>query len=127
MKILFNEIAPKMHIFRAMRIGGYMLLQHCSSRWGVIKFLIIKWGVTKNIAKVLHDFWKFMPPLFQRKWWPPNSSNWNNYFYPAKLQPLFLFTDFSTYKKHGLQRSTTDDCSLRMHSNVYHLHLMTVD
>ena len=31
---LFNEIAPKMHIFRATRIGGYMFLQHCSSGWG---------------------------------------------------------------------------------------------
>ena len=34
MKILFNEIAPKMHIFRATRIGGYMFLQHCSSGGG---------------------------------------------------------------------------------------------
>ena len=34
MKILFNEIAPKMHIFHATRIVGYMFLQHCSSRGG---------------------------------------------------------------------------------------------
>ena len=34
MKVLFNEIAPKMHIFHATRIGGYMFLQHCSSGWG---------------------------------------------------------------------------------------------
>ena len=31
---LFNEIAPKMHIFRTTRIGGYMFLQHCSSGGG---------------------------------------------------------------------------------------------
>ena len=38
MKILFNEIAPKMHIFCATRIGDYMFLQHCtSSGVGVIK------------------------------------------------------------------------------------------
>ena len=43
LNILFNEIAPKMHIFRATRIGGYMFLQHCSSGGGgVIKFLNIK-------------------------------------------------------------------------------------
>ena len=34
MKILFNEIAPKMHIFHATSIGGYMFLQHCSSGGG---------------------------------------------------------------------------------------------
>ena len=33
-KILFNEIAHKMHIFCATCIGGYMFLQHCSSRGG---------------------------------------------------------------------------------------------
>ena len=42
LEILFNEIAPKMHIFRVTRVGGYMFLQHCSSEGGVIKFLIIK-------------------------------------------------------------------------------------
>ena len=66
-----------MHIFHAMRIGGYILhttlygsaagctcrslhifLQHCSSGWGVIKFLIIKWGGGhKNIAKVLSEIY----------------------------------------------------------------------
>ena len=34
MNILFNEIAPKMLIFRATRIGGLQFLQHCSSRGG---------------------------------------------------------------------------------------------
>ena len=34
MKILFNEIAPKMHIFQAMCIGGYIFLQHYSSGGG---------------------------------------------------------------------------------------------
>ena len=33
-KILFNEIAPKMHIFCPMRVGGYMFLQHCRSGEG---------------------------------------------------------------------------------------------
>ena len=44
MQILFNEIAPKMHIFCATRIGDYMF-QHCSSVGGVIKFLIIKYDM----------------------------------------------------------------------------------
>ena len=46
---LFNEI------FHATHIGGYMFLEHCSSGWGVIKFLIIKWGGHKNIAEVLSE------------------------------------------------------------------------
>ena len=33
-KFFFNEIAPKMHIFRDTRIGGYMFLQYCSSGGG---------------------------------------------------------------------------------------------
>ena len=28
------KIAPKMQIFRATQIGGYMFLQHCSSGGG---------------------------------------------------------------------------------------------
>ena len=66
MNILFNEIAPKMHIFCATRIGGYMFLQHCSSGGGH-EIFDHQTGGHKNIAKILsevHD------PPFQRKWWP---------------------------------------------------------
>ena len=34
LKMLFNEIAPKMHNFRATRVGGYMFLQHRNSGGG---------------------------------------------------------------------------------------------
>ena len=68
MKILFNEIAPKMHIFCASRIGGYMFLQHCSSGGGHEIFDHQIGGVTKILSRY---FRKFMTPLFQRKWWPP--------------------------------------------------------
>ena len=71
MKILFNEIAPKMHIFCATRIEGYMFRQHCSSKggWGRKIFDHQIGGVTKILPRY---FRKFMTPLFQRKWWPPD-------------------------------------------------------
>ena len=67
MKILFNEIAPKMHIFCATRIGGYMFLQHCSSKGGGHKIFDHQIGGHKNIAEVLSEIYD---PPFQRKWWP---------------------------------------------------------
>ena len=57
---LFNEIAPKMHIFRATCIGGYMFLQHCSSGWGGHKIFDHQiGGVTKILPRY---FRKFMTP-----------------------------------------------------------------
>ena len=76
---LFNEIAHKMHIFRATRIGGYMFLQHCSpGGGGVHKIFDHQIGGHKNIAEVLSEI---HDPLFQRKWWTPNSFSFNGIHY----------------------------------------------
>ena len=56
--------SPKMHIFCATRIGGYIYIQHCSSGWGVIKFLIIKWGGGPQ---------KYCRGTFGNLWPPPRS------------------------------------------------------
>ena len=72
MKIL-NEIAPKMHIFCSTCIGGYMFLQHCSSRGG-INFLIIKWGGSQKYCQsTFGNLWppipkKMVAPLSDRRW-----------------------------------------------------------
>ena len=42
MKLLFNEIAPKMHIFRTTRIGVTCFFNIVAPDGGVIKFLITK-------------------------------------------------------------------------------------
>ena len=66
MKILFNEIAPKMHIFCATRIGvtcfnivapegGHKIFDHQMG------------GGHKNIAEVLSEI---HDPTIPRKWWP---------------------------------------------------------
>ena len=52
--------SPKMHIFRDTHIGGYIFLQHCSSGWGVIKFLIIKWGGSQKYYR--DTFGNLWPP-----------------------------------------------------------------
>ena len=62
MKILFNEIAPKMHIFRATRIGVYMFLQHCSSGGG---HKIFDHQIGRSQKYCWGTFRKFMTPLFQ--------------------------------------------------------------
>ena len=68
--------SPKMHIFRATRIGGYIFLQHCSSGWrgGHKIFDHQIEGVTKILPR---SFRKFMTPLFQRY---TNFRNTNFYF-----------------------------------------------
>ena len=60
MKILFNEIAPKMHIFSATHIVlGVTCFFNIVAPEGGYKILIIKWGL-KNIAVIgllseIHD------------------------------------------------------------------------
>ena len=71
MKILFYEIAPKVHIFRATPIGVtcFFKFQHCSSGGrGVINVDHQIGGGHKNIAEVLSEI---HDPPFQRKWWSP--------------------------------------------------------
>ena len=68
MKILFNEVAKKMHIFCATCIGGYMFLQHCSSGGGSKNFWSSNRGSQKYCRGAFGNSW----PPFQRKWWPPN-------------------------------------------------------
>ena len=62
LKILFNGIAPKMHIFCSTRNGGYMFLQHCSSEGGHNIFdHQMGGGVTKILPRYfreIHD-----PPI----------------------------------------------------------------
>ena len=63
MKILFNKIAPKMHIFCPTRIAGYMFLQHCSSGGGSWSF----WSSNRGVTKILPRYFrKFMTPPFQK-------------------------------------------------------------
>ena len=50
MKILFDEIVPKMHVFCATHIGGYIFLRH----WGH-KIFDHQMGGHKNIAEVLSE------------------------------------------------------------------------
>ena len=59
-----------MHIFRATRIGGYMFLQHCSSRWGGHKIFDHQIGGSQKYCR--GTFGNSWPPVFQRKWWSPN-------------------------------------------------------
>ena len=58
MKILFNEITHKLHIFRVMRIGGYMFPPHQMG------------GGHKNIAEVLSEIHD--PPI-PKKMVAPNT------------------------------------------------------
>ena len=67
MKILFNEIAPKMHIFRATRIGSYMFFQHCSSGGGHTIFDHQIEGVTKVLPRYFRKFMTHPIPPYDRK------------------------------------------------------------
>ena len=65
MNILFNEIAPKMLIFRATRIGGLQFLQYCNSGGGGHEIFDHQiGGVTKILPRY---FWKFMTPTIPKK------------------------------------------------------------
>ena len=67
----FNEnfvqwnIAPKMYIFRATRIGGYMFLQHCSSGWGGGEHKVFDYqmGSQKYCRGTFGNSW---PPLLKK-------------------------------------------------------------
>ena len=62
MKILFNEIAPKMHTFCDTRIGGYMFLHLEAPEEGGHKIVDHQiGGGHKNIAEVLSEIHE--PPI----------------------------------------------------------------
>ena len=71
MKILFNEIAPKIHIFSATRIGSYMFLQHCSSGGGH-KIIYHQIGGSQKYCQ--GTFGKFMTPYSKENGGPSETS-----------------------------------------------------
>ena len=82
MKILFNEIAPKC-IFSVLRaLGVTYFFNIVALGGGVIKFLIIKWGGHKNIAKVLLEIYD--PPLPKKMVAP-------------LLEPVYILFGFLTH------------------------------
>ena len=80
MNILFNEIAPEMHIFCATRIEGYMFLQHCNSGQGGHKIFDHQIGGSQ----------KYCRGTFGNSW-PPNSKENGGPLTKVKLYIKIIF------------------------------------
>ena len=127
MKIMFNEIAPKMHISCATCIGGYMFLQHCSSGGGGHIFFDHQIGGSQ----------KYCQGTFRNSWPPHSKENGDslsdNYFCPIRSvmwlhQGGHLCTYFAVLIFHPACSYTANFSQLALHdSSAATLRLTAVD